>query len=114
MCMWIQGNNLIFIGILTEAIVNLLFTGTVLQPFREWVIKYIPLRVRGEHLLECKLCTSFWVGILCVVLVKYTMGDIMALILWGIVVHRVSNYIHLIYSIIKDYQMDIRVARRKK
>lgn len=111
--MWLQSYNLIIAAILTEAIVNLLFNGTVLQPTREFLIKYLPLRVKGEHLLECKLCTSFWVGIISIILLKYLSG-IGLLIVLGIVVHRLSNYVHILYSIIRDKQFDIRVARNKK
>jgi len=107
--------DIIFAVILTEAIVNLIFYGGILQPLREWIIRHIPLRVRGEHLLDCSICTSFWVGILCVILVKYTTGNIiMQVFLWGVVIHRLSNYLHLGYSLIRDQQLDIRVKRRKR
>jgi uncharacterized Tic20 family protein len=98
--------------IFTEAVVSLLFTAVILQPLREWLIERTPFKVRGEHLLECKICTSVWIGIISFILIKYTMS-LTAIFIYGIVIHRCSNYIHLGFSIIRDFQQDIRVNRRK-
>lgn len=111
MLMRLQSESIILAVILTEAIISLLFTATVLQPFRELLIRIIPLRVRDEHLLECKICSSFWVGIFCFLLVSYS-GGIFYILLCGIVVHRLSNYTHLVYSIVRDKQFDMRVNRK--
>jgi hypothetical protein len=109
----LQIYHIVLAVIMTEAIVNLVFFATILQPLRDWIIRNIPLRVAGEHLLECKICVSFWSGLLSVILVKYTMkSEIMEVILLGVAVHRLSNYLHLIYSFIRDKQFDIRVNRR--
>jgi hypothetical protein len=100
--------------ILTEALVNLLFTATILQPFREWIIAHIPIRVRGEHLLECKTCSSVWLGVISFILVKYTSdSSLLTIFIYGIVIHRLSNYLHLGYSLVRDFQLNLRVARRK-
>lgn len=101
--------------IFAEAVVNLVFNGTVLQPFRERMISLTPfLRVREEHLLECKLCTSFWVGLLTAVMLQFTSSMVIRLFLLGVVLHRLSNHFHLIFSLIRDMQFDIRVNRNRR
>lgn len=99
--------------IFAEAVVNLIFNGTVLQPLRESVIRSTPfLSVREEHLLSCKLCTSFWVGLLTATVITTMMGYIVVrIIVLGVVLHRLSNHFHLVFSVLRDVQFDIRVNR---
>jgi hypothetical protein len=113
--MWVQNPaDVILMVIVCEAIVNLIFTGTVLQPLREQIIRYTPfLSVRGEHLLTCKICTSLWVGLLTVGILQFSHIRIIWLLALGIAVHRLSNYLHLGFSLIKDFQFNIRVNRGK-
>ena len=113
--MWIQDCLNILIGVvLCEAIVNLIFNGTVLQPLRELAIRYTPfLSVRGEHLLTCKLCTSLWVGWLTVAILQFIHIQIIWWIVLGVVIHRLSNWAHLCFSLMRDKQFDIRVNRNK-
>lgn len=99
--------------IFAEAVVNLIFNGTVLQPLRESVIRSTPfLLVREEHLLSCKLCTSFWVGLLTATVITTMMGfTVVRIIVLGVVLHRLSNHFHLVFSVLRDVQFDIRVNR---
>jgi hypothetical protein len=97
-----------------EAIVNLIFTGVVLQPVRDWIIRHTPfISVNGEHLLSCRVCTSLWIGFLCAIGFLFLSIPLVRFIFLGIVIHRLSNHFHLIFSIIRDIQLDMRVARNK-
>ena len=110
--MWIQ--NTIIAVILCESIVNLIFNGGVLQPAREFIRRLTPfLVVREEHLLDCKLCTSFWIGLFSWWAVSLDI-TFLNYIIYGIVVHRLSNFFHLGYSLTRDKQLDIRVNRNKR
>jgi len=100
--------------IFAEAIVNLIFKGTVLQPLRDAIITYTNfLRVREEHPLECKLCISVWIGLLSSLIYLFLGIVWIKWFVMGIVIHRLSNYLHLAISLIADVQMDKRVERRK-
>lgn len=112
--MWVQNSiNLILAAILCEAIVNLIFNGGVLQPAREFARRLTPfLSVRGEHLLDCKLCTSFWVGLFSWWIIQLDIS-LINYVIYGTIVHRLSNWFHLGISIIRDRQLDIRVNRNK-
>ena len=106
--------RLLLIIITCEAIVNLIFNGSVLQPLREWLIKRTSvLSVRGDHLLSCKLCTSFWVGTLGVIFFMFFDIIFVKVIVLSLVIHRLSNHFHLIFSLLRDVQLDIRVRRNK-
>lgn len=100
--------------IFAEAVINLIFKGTVLQPLRDAIITYTNfLRVRGEHPLECKLCISVWVGLLSSLIYLFLGIVWVKWFIIGIVIHRLSNCFHLVISLIADIQMDKRVERRK-
>lgn len=101
-------------AVFTEAVVNLIFNGTVLQPAREFIIRHTPfLLARNEHLLTCKLCTSVWVGLLSSLLMILEKNVIIEAIILGIIMHRCSNYLHAIIAIIYDVRLDMLVKRRK-
>jgi hypothetical protein len=106
--------DLILLVIACEAIVNIIFNTGIFRPVREWVIKHTPfLSVGDEHLLSCKICTSFWIGILCVFLYQFYELWLVRFTILALSVHRLSNYLHLLFSLIKDMQFDIRVNRNK-
>lgn len=113
--MWVQSTtdiDIIIMLVVCEAIVNLIFTGTILQPLREFLIRWTPfLTVRGDHLLSCKLCTSFWVGILCAVVYLYLYLLPVRLVVLGLFLHRMSNHLHLVFSLLRDIQLDRRIER---
>lgn len=106
--------KLLLIIVACEAAVNLIFNGAVLQPLREQIIKYTSfLLIRGNHLLSCKLCTSFWVGTLGTIC--FLCFDLMAIkvAVLSLAIHRLSNHFHLAFSLLRDVQLDIRVRRNK-
>lgn len=91
-----------------EALVHLWFNAQPLQYIRELSIRYLPLYVRGEHLFECKYCTSVWIGALLVVAYQYSIMDYL---IYALVFHRGSNFLHLVFSYIRDLQFDLRIKR---
>jgi len=106
--------EIIAMVIFAEAIVNLVFKGTVLQPLRDTIINHTDfLRVRGEHPLECKLCVSVWVGLLSSLVYLFLGIVCIKWFVMGIVIHRLSNWFHLVISLLADIQMDKRIDRRK-
>jgi hypothetical protein len=114
--MWIQDSIVIILGVIfCEALMNLFFTAGIIQPAREKFMELTPfLSVRGEHLFSCKMCTSVWTGMVTVGVFQFAHYGVVRFIIYGIVIHRLSNYWHLLYSLNRDRQLDIRVDRNKK
>lgn len=99
--------------VLIEALVELLFKAAPLQDARNWVIKVTPF-LRSEeqgHLLECKYCTAVWVGFFIVLIGTYLDNEITKVFALMIVFGRLSNYVHLVYSTIRDKQLNMRLQR---
>jgi len=99
--------------VLIEALVELLFKAAPLQDARNWVIKVTPF-LRSEeqgHLLECKYCTAVWVGFFIVLIGTYLDNEITRVFALMIVFGRLSNYVHLVYSTIRDKQLNMRLQR---
>lgn len=108
--------KLLIIGIWCEAIVDLFFYGAPVQWLRRWLVKKTPFFTFEDYgsLFDCKYCVSFYVGILGVFLYIYLNNPIFLCICVAIVLHRISNYIHVVYRIIVDLQTDIRIRRRRR
>jgi hypothetical protein len=105
--------DLLILIILVEGIVFYIFTAATLQRARAWLIRMTPfLRVAGDHLFECKICLSFWVAIGAAA--AYLVFGKTTWFLWlaiGIVCARSANWIHLVFSLVQDYQLDLRIRR---
>jgi len=106
--------RIIALALLTEALVELFFKAAPLQGTRAWLIKKTP-SLRSEeqgHLLECKYCTSIWIG--AGVLLLATFADCQALRITSaaLIIARLSNYVHLIYSTARDAQINMRLTRK--
>ena len=111
--------NLILVIILlilaNEAITFLIFFAGPLQKIRKWLIKITPFFYNEEkqtHLLECKLCTSVWVSFFVTPLYWFINNPIVLYFILSMVIFRLSNHVHLIFSLLRDFQIDIRVKRR--
>ena len=104
---------MIFLCILTEALVELFFKAAPVQGVRTWLVKKTPcLRTEEQgHLLDCKYCTSVWIG--AGVLLLATFADCQALRIASaaLVIARLSNYAHLLYSTARDAQINMRLTR---
>lgn len=101
----------------TEAITEAIFKAAPLQGIRFWLIEKTPW-LRSEimgHLLECKYCVSAWVGAI-MAAIYMTVIDIpvMRWFLLAMTIHRISNYLHLPISYLRDRQLDIRVSRNRR
>lgn len=105
--------NLILLAILTEAVIELLFFAEPLQYFRRILIKFTPsLNLKNYgHLLDCKYCISFWIGSIIYLLSLFLNNQLTKAIAFCIIVHRLSNYIHIVSSTVRDHQINLRLNR---
>ena len=100
--------------IATEALVELWKKAAPLQAFREWLIAETPFlhsRRLDTHLLECPYCMSVWIGAL--ILLVYVVFNNSIYLFGALVVHRVSNYVHLVVSYLRDLQLNLRAGRAR-
>jgi len=103
----------IFLAILIEALTELLFKAAPLQGLRNWIIKHTPFLNTSEqgHLLDCKYCTSVWIAFGVVIIETWIDNELIRLIALFIAVARGSNYIHIAFNTVKDYQLNLRLSR---
>lgn len=106
--------EIIALAILVEALVELFFKAAPLQGVRQWLIAKTPFLVSEEqgHLLECKYCTSFWVAVVIVLPASFIDCQVTRVFAYIIIIARISNFVHIIYGIIKDAQMNMRLGRK--
>ena len=106
--------RIIALAILTEALVELIFTAAPLQGARAWLIKKTPWFRSTEqgHLLECKYCTSIWIAAGVVLLATFVDFYFTRLAGAALIVARVSNYAHLLYSSIRIAQINKLLERK--
>lgn len=105
--------DILILIVLVEGIVFYIFHAAPLQRPRGWLIKKTPfLRVAGDHLFECKICLTTWVSFMAV-LTFLVYGET----IWfywvavAIVCARTANWIHLVFSLVQDHQLDLRIRR---
>jgi len=95
--------------ILTEALTELSHS-EIFRRLREYVQSWGWF---ADELLGCKPCLSVWYGFLSVVLLffawDYTGVQIFC---YGVVVHRLSNFLHLPFSYLRDVQLNLRKCRK--
>jgi hypothetical protein len=108
-CMWLEG----LYGIIAcEALVQLWFHAAPLQGIRRFVVKITPFlysKDQETHLFDCKYCVSFWAAIV-VTVVLFTPFYVYFVL--PLVIHRMSNFLHLFFSLMRDRQFDLRVGRK--
>jgi hypothetical protein len=103
----------IFLAILIEALTELLFKAAPLQGIRNWLIKSTPF-LRSEeqgHLLECKYCSSVWIAFGVIILATWFDNAVTRLMAYFIVLARGSNYVHVIFGTIRDFQINLQLKR---
>jgi hypothetical protein len=106
----------ILFGIIAcEALVQLWFCAAPLQAMRRYVVVLTPFLYSSKqetHLVNCKYCMSVWVGVL-VSLAYFHMNERLFLfIVLSLSFHRLSNFLHLVFSYLRDKQVDLRVERK--
>lgn len=110
-------NNIILIlmyAIACEALVNLWFNSAPLLNIRKWCITHTPFLTSEEYgnLFECRYCLSVWIAV--ILAIFYYLIPFSEYIIITLVIHRISNHFHLLFSLLRDIQLDKRVARRNK
>ncbi len=109
--------NIICLSIFIEALVELFFKAAPLQPLRTYLRIHTPSlysKTQQSHLLDCKYCVSVWIAFIIFILYYLTKPNIiLTIILYSCIIHRLSNYLHLMFSIIRDLQFNIRINRGK-
>lgn len=116
--MWLESLlDLLIMVVACEAVVQLWFHAAPLQPLRSLLTRATPfLYSRGQrtHLFDCAYCVSVWVGILIAFSYFYMDNRIFMAICLSLTIHRMSNFIHVFFSLIRDRQMDLRIKRGTK
>jgi hypothetical protein len=110
------GLRLILAIVATEALVELWKKAAPLKGLREWIVTRTPFLYSDSqqtHLLDCPYCCSVWLGFAMMTAYLYLSPTAFMVLAGGLTLHRLSNFLHLIFSVIRDRQLDIRVARRK-
>jgi len=109
--------KLILMIVATEALVELWKKAAPLQGIREWLIRTTPLLYserQQTHLLDCPYCISVWAGFSLTAMYLFMDTTAWLVITASLATHRLSNFLHLYFSLIRDRQLDLRVARRYK
>lgn len=98
---------LCLLPIVCEATTEIIGASTLFKPMRNWIIKKkIPF---FSELFKCKYCLSVWVSAFICCIGWITLGLGVNIVLLGgliLVVHRLSNILHLIFDIIMEYKMN--------
>jgi hypothetical protein len=101
----------------TESMVHLIRNAGPLAPIVAWLRGKTPClysEAQGQHLLDCGYCLSVWCAAGAYFLVGYRRFWIAELLIVILVVHRLSNFLHLGFSYLRDKQLDLRVARNRR
>jgi len=110
--------TLILMCIFVEAVTKLIFYAAPLQGIKNYIRARTPMLYsteREEHLLDCKYCTSVWVAAFFVSMyLLFWPNIILTFVFYVCIIHRVSNYLHVIVGIMNDKQIDMRIARGKR
>ena len=98
--------------IATEALVELWKKAAPLQGIKEALIARTPFlhsERMDTHLLECPYCLSVWFGAF--VGFMYIICEASVYLFSLLAIHRVSNYVHLGISYLRDLQLNLRAGR---
>ena len=106
--------EIIALALVIEALVELFFKAAPLQGIRQWLITKTPFltSVDQGNLFDCKYCVSFWAAIFVVFLATFVDYQVTRIIGCVIIAARLSNFIHIIYSSIRDAQLNMRLGRK--
>jgi hypothetical protein len=109
--------RLFLLAIACEALVQLWFHAAPLQGVRQWIIRSTPFLIskrQDTHLMDCKYCVSVWAGAFLMVAYFYMDYPAVMYFIGLLIIHRLSNFLHLVFSWIRDKQYDIRVNRGRR
>ncbi len=108
--------DIILLIVATEALVELWKKAAPLQGIREWLIDKTPLLYserQQTHLLDCPFCLSFWAGSCLTGMYLFMDTMVWLFITASLTTHRLSNFLHLYFSLMRDRQFDLRVNRNR-
>jgi hypothetical protein len=106
--------EILLLALIIESLVELFFKAAPLQGIRQWLIRHTPFLTSVEqgNLFDCKYCVSFWIAIFVLLLTFFIEYQIIRFIGCVIIVARLSNFIHILYSTIRDAQLNMRLGRK--
>ena len=107
--------KLVLAVLAAEALVELWKKAAPLQKIKDYIVSLTPFFYstrQQTHMLECPYCFSVYVGVAMIAIILYVNDMIFMVIAGSLAVHRVSNYVHLVFSLLRDVQFEIRRGRR--
>ena len=87
--------------IAAEALTQLICKGEIFDPLREWLKG---LSNFTSRLLSCPYCVSVWIAAFVIIL--YLFYEYSWIFVIGLVVHRVSNFVHDLFRVVQNYKID--------
>ena len=115
--MWLDIILRILVGTVTcEALVQLWFYGAPIQWLRNLVRRLTPFlysKIYETHAVDCRYCISVWMGFLVSAFLFSLRDQTVVFFIAALVMHRLSNFLHLVFSLMRDRQIDLRVDRNK-
>jgi hypothetical protein len=106
------GMKYLILIIATEALVELWKKAMPLQGIRRKLTELTPfLEIDGQHLFDCGYCMSVWIGAL--IGITYLLYEPSIYFFLVLAIHRVSNYVHLGVSYLRDLQLNLRAGRAR-
>lgn len=106
--------DILVLAIFAEAIVELWKKAAPIQPLREWLTDITPWlysQNQQTHLLNCPYCLSLYVACVAICLYSYVGYAPVRWLIYAVVAHRMSNWIHLLFSLLRDKQLNMRIDR---
>lgn len=100
--------KILMLVIVTEALVELICKAEILEHPRCW------LKSRYwffKELLDCPYCTSVWMGMF-MALTLLSDNTYLLIGIYGISLHRLSNFLHLVFSWIRNLQFNVVLNRK--
>jgi len=103
--------EIILMVIFCEAITELICKAEIFEKPRNW---FKSLSTFTNKLISCYYCSSVWSGAFSMLLFNFLYNRYILSFVLLVVFHRLSNYFHMIFSILKDYQIRKRIEIRNK
>lgn len=102
--------TLIIAVVSTEALTELIYGAEILNKPRAFVSRIALI----GRLLECKYCTSVWVGLFVVIACMFFWDyTAVRLFCYSLCAHRLSNLFHVCVSALQEKIFDARINRKK-
>ena len=106
--------DILVLAIFAEAIVELWKKAAPIQPLREWLTDITPWlysQAQQTHLLNCPYCLSVYAGFAAIFLYWLAAYVPVKWFIYAVAIHRMSNWIHIIFSLFRDMQLNMRIKR---